>query len=449
MDSSLLLENPFFSGGLVLMILGGLLVWLRSVPLKIYNFIERFFIIKMEILDEDEAYHWMQVWLSERLKKTLSISVVTHRQKDDSDDNDFKIKENKPKVYFVPACGTYFFWYKRRFVTLNRDRKDNATSSSPLMQNAVTTTSPNNIFRTKESFTLRIFSRNVELARQLIEDCREKAIPDDGKIDIRIANYSYWALGTRTQTRTLDSVILAGNQMEFLLNDIQKFQESQKWYQSVGVPWRRGYLLEGPPGSGKTSVIKALAGELKMNVYMLMLSDSEMSDSRFNDLLAKVGDNSILLLEDVDCAFTNRRKSNGKSLTFSGLLNGIDGVATPEGRMVFMTTNHKERLDPALIRPGRVDIHLHIGNATKDQASRLFNRFFPEYNRDFGALIPDGFYSMATLQNYLMQYRDAPLEALEHVSDVLPIMMANSQPLELLESPQELDLLSNEDELAD
>jgi mitochondrial chaperone BCS1 len=442
MDFSWFENNQFFSGGLVLMVLGGLLMWLKGLPGQLYDFFERFFIVKIEILDEDEAYQWMSVWLAERLNKTLSISVITRRNR--PHDNAFPADDdaNRPTVYFVPACGTYFFWYKRRFVTLHRDRKENASSSAPMLQamGNSANSNPMSMMRTKESFTMRIFSRNKDLAHQLIDECRKKALPDDGKIDIRVGTYNYWSLGCRIQARPLESVILDGDIGQDLLKDIKNFQESAPWYQDVGVPWRRSYLLEGPPGNGKTSIVKAIGGELNMHIYMLMLSDPDMTDNRLMDLLAKIGNNSILLMEDIDCAFVKRQRTHAdRGLTFSGLLNGIDGVATPEGRIIFMTTNYKDRLDPALIRPGRADVHLHIDNATSLQATRLFSRFFPENKLmapDFGRLIPERQYSMAALQNYLMLYRNNPVLALRNVEE-LKQMMVKSQPIQVEEEEEE------------
>lgn len=409
-------QNPFLSGGVVLMILGGLLYYLNRLPWMIYDFVERFFIVRIEILDDDEAYQWMQVWLAERLHRTLSISVVTKRnQPQATDGEDYLPDRNrgKPSVHFVPAVGTYFFWYQSRLVTLNRNRQE---SSASIIS---TSGDPKNQLRNKESFTLRIFSRDKNLARRLVEDCRHKAIPDDDKVDILVANYGCWSLGARVRPRPLASVILDGNQACELRADMQRFLAAADWYRDIGIPYRRGYLLHGPPGNGKTSIVKALAGELNMSIYLLMLSDSDMNDNRINDLLAKVPDKSVLLLEDIDCAFTRRKRANGKEggLTFSGLLNAIDGVASSEGRIIVMTTNHVDRLDPALIRPGRADVKLLIGNASADQARRLFERFFPQHlhlARVFAEQIEDGRHSMAALQDYLMLHRDEPVKALEN-----------------------------------
>jgi mitochondrial chaperone BCS1 len=420
MDFLHLGDNPFFSGGLVLMILGGLLAYARHIPGQIYEFIERFFIVKIDIQDEDESYGWMQIWLAEKLNTALSVSVITKRPTGSEEAEEPSFVDNRPQVYFVPAVGTYFFWYKHRFVTLNRDRRENATGSANLLAGLG---EGKGMLRTKESFTIRIFSRNKDLARQLIEECRDKAIPEDGKLDIRVGTYNYWSLGTRIRPRPLNSVILDGDQADFLLKDMKEYLDSYDWYQSVGVPFRRSYLLYGEPGNGKTSVVKALAGAFNMNIYLLMLSDPDMTDNRINDLLAKVADKNILLLEDIDCAFNKRLRSNGKEggLTFSGLLNAIDGVASPEGRIIFMTTNHIDRLDPALIRPGRADVKLYFGNATQDQAGRLYSRFFPGYlhlAKDFASMIEDRKYSMAVLQNYLQMYKKTPIEAMQRVGEI-------------------------------
>jgi chaperone BCS1 len=423
MDLSLLEHNPFVSGGVVLMVAGAALYYLKCLPGAIYDFVERFFIVKLELLDQDESFRWMQVWLADRLHKTLSISVVTRRNRpaeaSSHDDSSSDQDGNKPTVYFVPAVGTYFFWYRRRLVTLNRVRQENSTSPALLAGGA----DARGLTRDKESFTLRMFSRNRNLARQLIEECRDRAIPDDGKVDVRVAQYGYWSLNARISPRPLRSVILDGRQGDELLADMQEFLAGRDWYQQVGVPYRRGYLLYGPPGNGKTSVVKALAGELDLSIYLLMLSDPDLNDNRVNDLLAKVPDRSILLLEDIDCAFRQRKRTNGKEagLTFSGLLNALDGVASAEGRIIVMTTNHADRLDPALIRPGRADVKLSFGNATSEQAGRLYERFFPAHAKlaaTFAGMIENRKLSMATLQDYLMLHRRDPAEALRCVGKI-------------------------------
>jgi chaperone BCS1 len=158
-----------------------------------------------------------------------------------------------------------------------------------------------------------------------------------------------------------------------------------------------------------------------MSIYVLVLSDPDLNDNRVNDLLAKVPERNILLLEDVDCAFARRRGGKGGGLTFSGLLNALDGVASAEGRFVVMTTNHLDRLDPALIRPGRADVRLRVGDATADQARRLFERFFPRepgLAREFAARLGGRGHSMAALQDHLLLHRQDPAGAVRRAGEV-------------------------------
>ncbi|EOY26310.1 Cytochrome BC1 synthesis, putative [Theobroma cacao] len=133
------------------------------------------------------------------------------------------------------------------------------------------------------------------------------------------------------------------------------------------------YLLYGPPGTGKSSLIAAMANHLKYNIYDLDLTAIQTnSDLRF--LLLAMPSRSILVVEDIECSIElenresenepRRRRFNGgdNQVTLSGLLNFIDGLwsCCGEERIIIFTTNHKERLDPALLRPGRMDMHIHM-----------------------------------------------------------------------------------------
>ncbi|KAG3177051.1 hypothetical protein PC129_g25529, partial [Phytophthora cactorum] len=133
-------------------------------------------------------------------------------------------------------------------------------------------------------------------------------------------------LGDPRKKRPLASVILDEGVKEAVVDDVNDFMERQQWYVDRGIPYRRGYLLFGPPGSGKTSFIQALAGELDFSVAMINLSEMGMTDDKLAYLLTKLPKRSLLLLEDADAAFINRRQResdgyNGATVTFSGLLN--------------------------------------------------------------------------------------------------------------------------------
>jgi chaperone BCS1 len=175
---------------------------------------------------------------------------------------------------------------------------------------------------------------------------------------------------------------------ERIVDDVQDFISSSAWYHDRGIPYRRGYLLYGPPGTGKSSFIQALAGELDYDIAILNLSERGLTDDRLNHLLTIVPNRTLVLLEDVDAAFSNRRVQTdsdgyrGANVTFSGLLNALDGVASAEERIIFLTTNHVERLDEALVRPGRVDMTVRLGEVTRYQVGRLWDRFYEDIDTD-------------------------------------------------------------------
>lgn len=177
--------------------------------------------------------------------------------------------------------------------------------------------------------------------------------------------------------RQLDSVILADGVKERLLADFQNFKEHEPDFVRLGVPYHRGYLFYGPPGSGKTSIAKAIASEFGMDVYYMPLSDIA-SDADLLTMVSRVPAGCVLLLEDVDVAHAAKeRDDEGEQpkATLSGLLNAIDGVATPHGLIVVMTTNKRDALDAAVIRPGRVDLELHIDYVTETQLTDMFRHF--------------------------------------------------------------------------
>jgi mitochondrial chaperone BCS1 len=153
-----------------------------------------------------------------------------------------------------------------------------------------------------------------------------------------------------------------------------------------------------------------------MDVYVVGIASAGMTDERLAIELARTRPRSVLLLEDVESAFAERKREadNNSRVTFSGLLNALDGVAAQEHRMLIMTTNHIDRLDSALIRPGRVDVQQYIGNLDADQARRMFLRFFPDADDDAAAAaraVGERDISPAGMQNVLLANRGRPESA--------------------------------------
>ena len=186
--------------------------------------------------------------------------------------------------------------------------------------------------------------------------------------------YTYlWSWKVNRKLFHVRDVVLPHGEFDKLKNDIEYFLDNRDWYESVQAPYRRGYLLHGIHGAGKGTTVSAIATHFNLDVYVINLS--EMTDDKLMEAISYMPEKSILLLEDVDCSTTDTRDTKDTRVSFSGLLNILDGICVGEGRITFLTTNHREKLSPTLIRPGRVDYEIEYFNATKEQIFDLAVRF--------------------------------------------------------------------------
>ncbi|KAF0914471.1 hypothetical protein E2562_028953 [Oryza meyeriana var. granulata] len=189
---------------------------------------------------------------------------------------------------------------------------------------------------------------------------------------------------------TFDTLAMDPDQKEAIIDDLTAFRDSKAYYSKVGKAWKRGYLLHGPPGTGKSTMIAAMANFLEYDVYDLELT-AVKSNTDLRKLYIETTGKSIIVIEDIDCSVdltgkrkkasddkkassdggdgddkpklpTDEAKDEASKVTLSGLLNFIDGLWSACGgeRIIIFTTNHKEKLDPALIRRGRMDVHIEM-----------------------------------------------------------------------------------------
>ncbi|RHN49967.1 putative ATPase, AAA-type, core, P-loop containing nucleoside triphosphate hydrolase [Medicago truncatula] len=161
------------------------------------------------------------------------------------------------------------------------------------------------------------------------------------------------------------------NKKEEIINDLVKFKTGKEYYTKVGKAWKRGYLLFGPPGTGKSTMISAIANFMNYDVYDLELTTIK-NNNELKRLLIETSSKSIIVIEDIDCSLdlTGQRKKKEEKpkyekesmVTLSGLLNFIDGIWSACGgeRIIIFTTNFVDKLDPALIRRGRMDKHIEM-----------------------------------------------------------------------------------------
>ena len=251
--------------------------------------------------------------------------------------------------------------------------------------------------------------------------------------------HQYWRKSEVVEARPIESVVLPAAMKSRLVGDLSDFLSSgtKKWYAEHGIPYKRSFLLHGTPGAGKTSLIQALAGKFKRNVCYLSPSHPDFTDDGLKAAVQRVPTDSIIVLEDVDgIAAAHRVKKDGdkSALTFSGMLNALDGVGGQRGQIFILTTNHRENLDAALIRNGRVDLHVEFTDATEEQMVGLFKSFYAHAEDSLATAFAKRLQkqlgegrtiSMAALQHYFIQQRKATAEeASKQVEKIIEEMEA-------------------------
>ncbi|MDO5691050.1 MAG: AAA family ATPase [Pseudomonadota bacterium] len=391
--SSTLFSQPALQAAL-LAAAGALAFWLKDVPGTVVGWAKRFFISTLTVDSRDEFLFSALVEYMDTHPKLRGINQFTARSVRQgtayqSLDDDLR-NGQPPRAYLSPGEGLHIVWLDGKWLWIRRDVQ---------VAQAVF-----------EKVSLSQFGRSPARLQAFLQAAiNARAARETDTLSVYIPNPFHggdWMRARLGSRRPLSSVVLKAGQGEALLADLERFFDSRERYAQLGIPWRRGYLLYGPPGTGKTSLVTALASELRLNVCTLSLASPVVTDEKIHTLLASVPQRSLLLIEDVDAFFRERDAVHAQvKLSFSGFLNALDGVATQEGTVLFMTTNHVERLDPALVRAGRIDERVELGYADEDQLRRLFLKFHddPVAAAEFARISAQAKHAPAAVQGELMK----------------------------------------------
>lgn len=462
------------------------------------------FMSSVYIDEHDDLFDMVMAWLAEHQASTSrsrKMRAKTQRGSraddaydavaDDALDENGMFNFNKWQARtpprFEPYYGRQFVWHNNQIFWFKRSRRPNegqrlqvSFGSAPEDDIIELDCIGRDITPIKDLLrTIRVWSLNRTTGTTTIRH----PTPKD-----RARFGGTWSKTSSRPSRPMDTVILDAEQKDMIIHDMNEYLHpaSPRWYATRGIPYRRGYLFHGPPGTGKTSLSFALAGIFGLEIYAISLQEPTLTEGDLMQLFNGLPRRCIVLLEDVDAAGLVRdvaeegelevqggkrggakggrslpngsveeKKSDGKDakqlpngdasaeqdgtkegrdlsngdteqkkdeeftlkdlarelkavtapkppskgarnnrpgnsegssntgISLSGLLNAIDGVATHEGRVLIMTTNHPELLDAALVRPGRVDRRVEFRLAMREQVRELFVRMYAASDEPF------------------------------------------------------------------
>lgn len=316
-----------------------------------------------------DAYDWLNSWVEERLKKQGIHSVI------------LRYRDEEKNHFMVPDYGTYYLkWSAWQPMIVTHTVSDKGAEGRRPIH--------------KISITIYL-CRN----RAVLEEILQEAKSQHHGLDQRLSYYESdrwgeWSLN-KIPTRTFDSVYLPEGVRESVCQDIEIFLKSKPRYEMLGIPYRRGYQFSGPPGTGKSTFILALATHFQLPIYALKINGKDTSREDLSRALKECKTPCIVLLEDIDCVTvaTSREGETEEGVTLSDLLNLFDGAGATEGRLIFMTANHPERIDPALVRTGRIDRKIEVSYANDLQLRAFYDRAAPLFDvapwQEFRAALPE------------------------------------------------------------
>lgn len=404
---NLIQENPFLITGLGLTSVGILTFWLKDFPKIIFTFLKRQLTTNLIITNQHRVYCKILKYIDQKYRNRnfRVLKLITDRWGDGNGESITSI-----------GYGIHWIIFKSNIFILNLSKEEGAKSEYD-----------------KESLTIMKIGRGRKLFDQFIDEVEKYDSINLNKLKLYRMNDHYWGYIKDQQKRDLDTIFIENDKKDKIISTLNNFLNSEKWYLEHGVPYQLGILLYGAPGTGKTSLIRAIASWLNYPIYYLPTDKFEDID----DAMFSLEEKCILVIEDIDSSkatHTRKKKSSKKSIdvvvgrtnkkihmdeniphselsildelygsSLSNILNSLDGLFSIHGRILIATTNHIEKLDDALIRPGRIDLQIEVGYVNNEILHYFVESFFPEKAYNHKDINIKDEITIAMLQNMILQ----------------------------------------------
>lgn len=363
--------QPMFTGLVGATVAGGAMFMLRQAPVALWNRLADLFTVTLVIEHREAAFAFVNEWLSK------SDAVARARRLMVSEAYDYE--EGRWEWSMTLGRGWHLLRYAGAVMMIHREVRESGDLSAALGKGP------------EQRFWIRSIGRSQRAIRALIVEAK-KTYFGDGLLKVFTWDQE-WRCVDRRRPRPLDTVFMPAAQKARIIDDLSGFIGARDVYGRRGVPWRRGYLFKGPPGTGKTTMIAAAAGQFGRSVCALNLNNIQ-NDNQLVHAFNMAPHDAVIVIEDIDTAkITHDRDvvaakeekladaglapkpEERPGVSLSGLLNAIDGLAAREGRILFITSNCPEKLDPALLRPGRIDITEDIAPLGRAEAAAMIAAF--------------------------------------------------------------------------
>lgn len=374
--------NPVVAGLAGVWVMGMVTFLLKVLPLRIWALIVKHTTFNVSVDSSHLCFYDLVEWYAKKKKveklRTLRLTNGVHGE--------------SAEFIISVGYGSHIFFHKYWPYIISRQKLESEGTD-----------------KQKEEIFIKTIGRSQKRLIGLLHEISHLKKTEQKELLAYTYNSWGWDRSQKLKSRKLSSIILKEGLKESIVSHLDDFKKSEHWYDEMGIVHKTGIILHGPPGTGKSSLIKAIASERYLDVYTINLTT--MTDKNLLEAFTSVPDECLILIEDIDgvSASLDRSKkseekeSNVPKVTVSGLLNALDGVCSGK-HIVVATTNHLDKLDPALVRPGRFDLTAELSYLDRDMFNRMLNRFFPENSEEIHSLKVDlGQMTPCTLENYVIR----------------------------------------------